>query len=1165
MKEIFGKYRKAVFIALAGVLSVLMLQIAWTHIAPVTISQKAQKVKVNLSDYKADELYIGKMPKFRSNAKFKILEIVPYRGMAEMGYAIEGEEPVDISKISYSDWKNIMFQIVHTEDGVFKWAGDEKDGHLVNQNTMIKTTLKEALQLSNSEVKSYIENHLVDVLVVEPSQINAHPELIDQSDYITVHDDFAKGDNQYFNRFLYFYETYSYEALSGNLGKNYYNSGNYPRLVEGTSTDLSSEVIQKLFYYGLVDQMPLSIPGHIVKHESTKSHSNLQKLGYALSVSAYLQYAKIKSVEDCYHDLFLTPHADTWEFWTTKSLVAYLCPAMSSNEQDKLVADIQNGYSDAVDNEFVGNYYDTTVCAFAHGSGNECSFLSKLGNPDSYGDKITITEDETWCKDVGNNTRDISICIYNGLRPTMKVLDIEPDNKFELTTLDVKAWIPDDVKIKVEVTPMTMSHFVGIVNDLNSDYDMIHFGKNVDRMVGSKIYYKGIAAKSESLYGLQGTATTGSNYLYSGNDITERMVEKVEAFISAGFPVAYDPDLVDASKVNTNTNIYHFLKANQSNMYQVKDGKHLSGGTAIGFVNKAHLALNKPKIYYTLSSSAEEYAEDSSSSAGAGGLNGLEFNTKFGKGTYRAYLYIDGDHNGVFNQWEKKNGSYSLNTNYEQPVWQTEFTSGSKVTVSGATIPQDAMLGTVAYKLEIVKLNGGAVTGVRSNVTGNIKVTHGVKKIEVLQLSDLTSYPEMDLTGSSTAKQEFMKYAHKSTVTDRFDIHMDSMDITKADFDELNLSQYDVIFIGFLNPDKKLNNAEALLNKVAIAAAKGKGIIFSQDALSYYNDTADENHYGANTNYVVRRFLGMDRFQAFSSGAASAEDEKMGFTYSVLNHFSENKYFSGLDQDIQYTDQLDRINEAKIERYPYVIGTDPTGFHAKSGIYQVDVEQKDAEALNGVSYFCLGGKTGGSNYTVSPLDVRNNYYLWRNDSVFYSGISKDSFNGSCTKEVKLFVNTIISAYGLERSVNITVNNLYEISDFALGKSYILYADLDRKATDGEIISGHKAVEFDLSITGLRNPTIKISFYQADQDGNKQSGPLELYQNGNKFSRNGSGSKKTEFTVTTDTDYVYDYPYQYLLNGANENIVIEATATEGGKQATDLVLIKALRRSMFDLD
>ena len=100
---------------------------------------------------------------------------------------------------------------------------------------------------------------------------------------------------------------------------------------------------------------------------------------------------------------------------------------------------------------------------------------------------------------------------------------------------------------------------------------------------------------------------------------------------------------------------------------------------------------------------------------------------------------------------------------------------------------------------------------------------------------------------------------------------------------------------------------------------------------------------------------------------------------------------------------------------------------------------------------------------------------------------------------------------------------------------------------------------------MSSPVIKIKFYKADADGNIYGDALKLRQDGTKFGLDVSGSEADEFVVSDGTDYIYQYPYAYLNSGANEHIRIVAEATDKGKTITDTVLIKALRRSMFDLD
>lgn len=1182
MGDFIKYHRKGILAGTAALLSiVLVISVALQYFIPATVSQETKEVTAKISsDYEADKIYTpDENAVFRTDAKFRILEVVPYRGMAEIGYGIAGEEPVDISKIKKGDWTSHLEQVVHVNSGILKWEGSDSTGKLVNQNKFIKTTLKAALKLSDKQVESYIENSYVDVLVVEPETLNAHPELIEDSDYVYIHNNFYEGNNTAFERLVYLYEKYSYETKSGTLPKKYSNAPDtcsmkeYPKYYgEGDpKTDFTMDVVKKLFYYGCIDKYALAFSGYTIKNEADNC-SNLQKLGYAIAATEYLYTTKNRNMDEMYDAIFSKPHDESWtNFWNVKSLVSYLCADQSYDhtEIDDMAAKADNMFSNAVDNEFIGHYKDTTVVVLAHGGGDEASIISKLGSGDNYG-YITPIDGEDYCADVGNNSRDVSVQILNANRPTFYVLDIEPDNKFTLTAANVRKWMPG-MKIRVEVLAMTMSQFVGKVNDLNSDYDMIYFGKNINKMLGGKFYYTGVAGASAELAGYQGENVTGSDFMYSGNDITDRMVNKVKAFYEAGYPIAYETDLADENKANIDTKIYQYLKDNEDTFYKAVDGAITEGGATAGCIDEDDILTGKPLIFHTLGSGVKEYTEGTANEIDKNGFNKLEFNLNLADGNYRAFFYIDYDHNGIFNMWDTSSGDYKQDPNYDTSLWQTDFTNFDVVKLTEMankiTIPVDAMLGVVSYKLEVVKLKDGKLTGIRTNITGNVKCSGSQKTIKVLQLSDLTAYSDMDLSASSDEAKAFQKLAKSSVVSSSFDIKVTTHDLFNVDLSDLNMLNYDVIIIGFIDPNTKLLDPDGLLNKVAIAATKGKGIIFTQDALSYFNNVADAAHWGTNMNYRVRTLLGMDSFGVYSSGSSTAPASKMAFTYSILNKFSENEYFSGLQSEITDTDIVTRINEAKIARYPYIMDVNASGFDTNSGIYQVDVEQNSLTTQRGVSYFCLSDFDEDKNYSVSPNDAKNNYYLWRYDTVFYTGLTVDSFQcggGTLlnTNEIKLFVNTIISAYGLERSITINVTNLHRLSDNKFGKTYSLYADVDYTETS---LSGTKNVEFNLTKKGLKSSEIQLSFYFADRDGNKISGPLDLYQEVRTFKTSGTGGTKTTFQVEAGKDYTFVYPYEFLNGGSNENILIEATVVEDGKTITDCVLIKAIRRSMFDLD
>lgn len=189
---------------------------------------------------------------FDSRAKYKILEIVPYKGMGELGYLIPGEEPIDINElnagISPNDAQNVG---IDKNDGKVTVNGDKvaftqmvggdsnnsviklleastpadpynKYKYWGNQNAFLnqifyneellkamfpyaqypgmylntsKIDLKEARaivkEIFAKERTEGVVKHIenrIDVLVVDPETLNDHPELVSEANFVYMHE-----------------------------------------------------------------------------------------------------------------------------------------------------------------------------------------------------------------------------------------------------------------------------------------------------------------------------------------------------------------------------------------------------------------------------------------------------------------------------------------------------------------------------------------------------------------------------------------------------------------------------------------------------------------------------------------------------------------------------------------------------------------------------------------------------------------------------------------------------------------------------------------------------------------------------------------------------------------------------------------------------------------
>lgn len=111
-------------------------------------------------------------------------------------------------------------------------------------------------------------------------------------------------------------------------------------------------------------------------------------------------------------------------------------------------------------------------------------------------------------------------------------------------------------------------------------------------------------------------------------------------------------------------------------------------------------------------------------------------------------------------------------------------------------------------------------------------------------------------------------------------------------------------------------------------------------------------------------------------------------------------------------------NDGQITNYPYVLGDtiQISTTHAQN--FQLDLEQEDGGDvtvwynLTDAHDTAVAGE-GGTNdgvYSSRSGDSRNNYYIYTKGNITYTGLGHSRTEALTDDEVKLFVNTMISAY-----------------------------------------------------------------------------------------------------------------------------------------------------------
>lgn len=178
----------------------------------------------------------------------------------------------------------------------------------------------------------------------------------------------------------------------------------------------------------------------------------------------------------------------------------------------------------------------------------------------------------------------------------LNILEIQPCNEFvygseywELYYMSIFPWFSGSIHEDVTVTTMTTYQFIGDIEDLNSEYDLVIVGSKQDETNGLNGYND--ATMGHLIYTSIGDLVTNyrdrnwrwtNNYIsadagaseqmgsdayqlesrYSGTDITKKKYEELCDFMAAGNPVVVDEGLytqsaqVDTALVDVNSYIY---------------------------------------------------------------------------------------------------------------------------------------------------------------------------------------------------------------------------------------------------------------------------------------------------------------------------------------------------------------------------------------------------------------------------------------------------------------------------------------------------------------------------------------------------------------------------------------------------------------------------------
>lgn len=452
--------------------------------------------------------------------------------------------------------------------------------------------------------------------------------------------------------------------------------------------------------------------------------------------------------------------------------------------------------------------------------------------------------------------------------------------------------------INASVTNMTAAEFVGHIDDIASEYDMIYIG---DDSTNRNKWLNG--ADSTMLYAHVGGAVSvssdvttwskllgqldneydqnwsgdakykkrfaptdtysenGAGYFRgSGNDMTKQECQELINYVKSGYPVVLGNTLVSGEgterKVNKNTvdassYYYQFLKE----AIKYENVVTRSEVEQEGKVNEFFAAVTKPMIQFADNGRPPEPARMNENISGTGAID-QELKYVFtiendsdatpAVSTYNCKLYIDLNFDGNMSEKESQDkyititdskGNVMIRVSYGENDQRYELKLGEQYTVTRKIPVQYYKL--ITWKLEI---SNNSNPYVHTSETGYAKQNNNTgnrQTIKVLQIGPDTG-EKWNLSKDTTLDNEL------NGLQD-FEIKIDYTTISElsATNSAIDIWSYQILIIGFNDVYQDIPQAQ--VEEIKKYIQSGRSVIFSHDTTSYLS-----YEYGWNKTESIR-------------------------------------------------------------------------------------------------------------------------------------------------------------------------------------------------------------------------------------------------------------------------------------------------------------------------
>lgn len=461
---------------------------------------------------------------------------------------------------------------------------------------------------------------------------------------------------------------------------------------------------------------------------------------------------------------------------------------------------------------------------------------------------------------------------------------------------------------------------------------------------------------------------------------------------------------------------------------------------------------------------------------------------------------------------------------------------------------------------------------------------------------------------------------YNGIVFDPFDPQGTSSFIIEVDGER---KYYDMLIFGFGDCYTDIDNTYHALDDITHYIQTGRSVMFTHDTTSFVNMEQSSfiplsyglTFWGYGINQYFRNTLGLDRYGMMRSpgdttqydialmpsqakniyGGTSTYPELHGFSYPVLMAFGNpgsgsninpladriydankdypvfsigTEFKAGSNISAYHTRRVTKVNEGQITSYPYVIPDEFTIGNSHAQYYELNMEDDDITV-----WYCLSDDdpAGNGPYSVSPNDVRNNYYIYNKRNIMYTVVGHETIDTEYVPaagspydeyEVKLFINCMIASYqaGLQGPI-IEITNTDARMNTA--GEYLMMANKDQFESI-EVPAPTKTVFFKPKDPNLSLSELSIKIYRYDALGDVILIKPDVYIKDTAMpapdSADGEG-----YMVEPEVEYFFELPLGASSDYYNGKASIYISVKNEDKNLMGGTKASIIPLNLFDLD